>query len=165
MHVWVGANDEGEGGPGFVNASVVTVPNARQVGTRIDTFLLVRTIQARKWNMGMSSCPEQWRNCEGDQQELKTREQKKKAKDGRRIRRIVHENDRSEGTGHVQDEMEKLMHHDGQELLSLWEGRHLDDNKGGWLDPELCATARRDVVEYISSPPDVHESPQRGTPT
>ena len=40
------------------------------------------------------------------------------------------------------------MHHDEQELL-LWEGWHSDDNKGGWLDPELCAEARREEVEHI----------------
>ena len=38
------------------------------------------------------------------------------------------------------------MHHDEQDLLSVWEG---DDNKGGWPDPELCARARREEVEYI----------------
>ena len=54
-----------------------------------------------------------------DQQELKTREQKKNAKDAEGIRGIVHGNDRNEGTSHVQDDMEKLMHHDGQELLSF----------------------------------------------
>ena len=43
---------------------------------------------------------------------------------------------------------EKLMHHDEQEL-STWEGWHWDDNKGRWLDPELCARARREEVEYI----------------
>ena len=42
-----------------------------------------------------------------DQQELKTRELKK-AKDVRRIRRIVHGNDNSKRASHVQDEMEKL---------------------------------------------------------
>ena len=41
------------------------------------------------------------------------------------------------------------MHHDEQELLSLGEGWHWDDNKGGWLDPELCTKARREEVEYI----------------
>ena len=50
--------------------------------------------------------------------------------------------------GLVEAEMEKLMHQDEQELLSAWEGWHWDDNKGGWLDPELCATARR---EYSTS--------------
>ena len=40
------------------------------------------------------------------------------------------------------------MHHDEQELLSIWEGWHRDD-KGGWLDPELCAKARREEVEHI----------------
>ena len=72
------------------------------------------------------------------------REQQKKAKDAKRIRGIIHENDKSKGTSHVQDEMTKLV-----QLLSLWEGWHWDDNKGGWLDPELCAKARRDEVEYI----------------
>ena len=63
------------------------------------------------------------------------------------------------------------MHHDEEELLSVWEGRCWDDNKGedvkkwsasvatrctpefpnkgGWLNPELCAKARREEVEYI----------------
>ena len=47
------------------------------------------------------------------------------------------------------DEMVQLVHHDEQGLLSLWEGWHWDDNKGGWLDPELCAKAGREEVEYI----------------
>ena len=58
--------------------------------------------------------------------------------------------------------MVNLMHHDEQELLSLWEGWHWDDNKGGWLDLELCAKARREE-EVHSSPQNVHES-QRGVP-
>ena len=29
------------------------------------------------------------------------------------------------------------------------EGLHWDDNKGGWLDPMMCAKARREEVEYI----------------
>ena len=45
--------------------------------------------------------------------------------------------------------MGRLMHHDEQELLSVWEGWHWDDNKGGWLDPRLCAKARQEEVEYI----------------
>ena len=28
-------------------------------------------------------------------------------------------------------------------LLSVWEGWHWDDNKGGWLDPELSAKERK----------------------
>ena len=54
------------------------------------------------------------------------------------------------------------MHQDEQELLSAWEGWHWDDNKGGWLDLELCA--RREEVEYIRR----HKmcvSPQRGVLT
>ena len=49
----------------------------------------------------------------------------------KRIRRIVHENDKNEGLSHVQNGMENLMHHDEQELLSVLEGWHWDDNKGG----------------------------------
>ena len=70
-----------------------------------------------------------------DKQELKTQENKKKAKDAKRIREIVYENDKNKGTSHVQDEMGKLMHR--------------DDNNGVWLDPELCARARREEVESI----------------
>ena len=67
----------------------------------------------------------------------------------RRIRKIVHENDKNKGFSHVQHDMGRLMHHDGQKLLSVWEGWHWDDTKGGWLDPDLCAQARREEVEYI----------------
>ena len=80
-----------------------------------------------------------------DKLELKTREQKWKTQDAKRIRGIVHDN---KGTSHVQDEIGKLMHHDEQELLSLCEGWHWDDNKGVWLNPKLCAEARREEVEY-----------------
>ena len=74
-----------------------------------------------------------------DQQELETREKKRKVKDVQRIRRMVLENDKSKRLSHMQNEMGRLMHHDEQELLSVWEGWHWDDNNGGWLDPELCA--------------------------
>ena len=50
---------------------------------------------------------------------------------------------------HVQDEMRKLTHHDDQALLSLWQGWHWYDTEGGWLEPEVCARARREEVEYI----------------
>ena len=54
-----------------------------------------------------------------DQQELMTQEQKRKAEDAKRIRGIVHENNKNKRMGQVQDEMVKLVHHDEQELLSL----------------------------------------------
>ena len=53
------------------------------------------------------------------------REQKRKAEDAKSIRGIVHESDKHKRTGHGQDEIGKLMHHDEQELLSLWEGMAL----------------------------------------
>ena len=77
------------------------------------------------------------------------REQRKRAEDANRICSIVHENAENTGSSLVEAEMVKLMHQDEQELLSAWEGWHWDDNKGGWLDPELCAKARREEKEYI----------------
>ena len=61
---------------------------------------------------------------------------------------MIHENDKSKRPSHMQNDMGRLMHHDEQELLSVREGWHWDDNKGGWLDPELCAKARQEEVEY-----------------
>ena len=55
-----------------------------------------------------------------DKQDLKMREQKKRAKDAKRIRGIVHEHDKNRGS-HVQDKMELM-----------WEGWHWDDNIRGW---------------------------------
>ena len=54
-----------------------------------------------------------------DGQESKVWDQKKKAMDVKRMRGIVHANDKSEGTNHVQDEMEKLIRHGEQPWLSL----------------------------------------------
>ena len=71
-----------------------------------------------------------------------------KRKDVLRIRRIVHENDKSKRLSHMQNEMGRLMRLDEQEQLSVWEGWHWGDNNGGWLDRELCAKARQEV-EYI----------------
>ena len=57
----------------------------------------------------------------------------------------------------------KRMYHDEQELLSLWEGWNWDDNKGRRLDPELCAKARREEVEYIRHK--MYTRVPRGVPT
>ena len=56
---------------------------------------------------------------------------------------------RSKRLSHLPIAMGRPMRHDEQELVSVWEGWHCDDNKGGWLDPELCAKARLEQVEYI----------------
>ena len=77
------------------------------------------------------------------------RERRKRAEDANRICGITHENAENKGLSLVEAEMGKLMHQDEQELLSVWEGWHWDDNTGGWLDPELCAKARREEVEYM----------------
>ena len=55
-----------------------------------------------------------------DQQDLKTREQKRKPEDAKKIRGTVHGNNKNKGMSQVQDEMVKLKHHDWQELLRLW---------------------------------------------
>ena len=99
-----------EGGPGFVKASVRTVTNARQVGTRMrskcaGTHRHTRVNASSRErgtnrNMDTSSCP-----SSGGEVRVKMLEQKKKAKDAKRIRGIVHENVKSKGTIHVQDEM------------------------------------------------------------
>ena len=140
-----------EGGTGFVNATVRTVTNARQVamlmrskytGTHRHALVnasntIEKKKQTRTWVRHVARAMEE--QLRENQQELQMQEQKKKAKDAKRIRGIVHENDKSKGASHVHHEMVKLMHHDEQELLSLWEGWHWDDNKVGWLDPKLCA--------------------------
>ena len=71
------------------------------------------------------------------------------AEDAKRIRGIVHEKNKNKTVSHVQDETEKFVHHDEQKLLSVWERWHWDDIRGGRLDLELCAKARREEVEYI----------------
>ena len=77
------------------------------------------------------------------------RERRKRAEDANRMCGITHENAVNKGLSLVEIEMRKLMHQDEQELLSVLEGWHWDENKGVWLDPELCAKARREEVEYI----------------
>ena len=86
-----------------------------------------------------------------DKQELKLWEQRKNAKDAKRMRGTVHEIDKSKKEqNHVQDELEKFMHHNQQALLKLV-------GKGGiGMTPKvdglvLSFVPRPDVrrVEYI----------------
>ena len=133
MFGWAACN---EGVSGFVNASVRTVTNANQVGMRMQrkctgTHRHARvdadnTIEKMKrtgtWVHQVARAMEE--QLREDQQALKTREQKKNGKDAKMIRGIVPESDKNKGTSHVQDEMEKLMHHEEQELLNMWEGWH-----------------------------------------
>ena len=94
-----------ERGPGFVNASVRTVTNARQVGMRMQRKCTGRYRHARVGANNASETMEQpgtWvhpvdrameEQLRKDQQEL--REQKRKAEDANRICWIAHENDKS----------------------------------------------------------------------
>ena len=52
-------------------------------------------------------------------QELEMRERRKRAEDANRICGITHENAENKGLSLVESEMEKLMHQDEHELLSV----------------------------------------------
>ena len=127
------------GGPGFVDASVRTITNAKQVGMRNEKKVYRHASECSCWckqrkredgtirNMDTRRCPSKGRPEETGRagvEDVGTEEESKGCKE-------VHEND------------------DEQALLNLWQGWHWDDTKGGWLDPELCAKARREEVEYI----------------
>ena len=114
--------------------------------------------QARKGNKQERGTPSWSSNGGSAGAENEETEESKGCKEDMRI---VYENDKNKGTSHVQDDVVKLMHHDEKELLSLWEGRHWHEHKGGWLDPELCAKARRVEVGVHSSPQDAHQSSER----
>ena len=87
----------------FVNASVRTITNARQVGVRLrskctDTHqrarvnannTIVKGEQTGTWVRQVARAMEE--QLRKDQQKLKTWEQKWKAEDAKRIREIVHE--------------------------------------------------------------------------
>ena len=88
------------------------------------------------------------------------REQRKRAEDANRICSIINENVENKGLGLAEAEMGET-HASGR--ASAWEGWHWDDNKGGWLDQELCSKARRGGVR--PSTQDVRESSQRGVLT
>ena len=157
------------GGPGFVNASVRTT-NVRQVGVRLQSRCIGTHRHARvdtEDTIGRKEQMGTWvrqaaraieEQLKKDKQELEMRERRKRGG-------ITQENAKNKGLSLVEAEMGKLMHQDEQELLSVWEGWHWDDDKAGWLDPELCAKARREEVEYILPTQDVRESSQRGVLT
>ena len=137
------------------------ITNAGQVGVRLQSKCngthrharvdaedtIGRREQTGTWVLQAARAKEE--QLEKDKQELEMREQWKRAEDANRICSIIHENSENKGLSLVEAEMGKLMHQDEQELLSAWDGWHWDDNKGGWLDLELCAKARREEVEYI----------------
>ena len=56
-----------------------------------------------------------------DEQEPKTWKQKRQVSYNWRLQKIVHEADRIEGVDRVQDEMGKIMRHDDEASLSLWQ--------------------------------------------
>ena len=148
----IGLVSRDEGGPEFVNASVRTITNARQVGVRMQSKCIgthrhvcagtndmsEKVGQTGTWTHQIAWATEE--QLREDKQELKTQEQKKKAMG------IVDEN---KGTSHVQDEMGEIQCTTRAGTAQLVGRAHWDDNKGGWLDIDLCAKARREEVEYI----------------
>ena len=91
-----------EGGPGFVNASVRTITNARQVGVRLGSKYIGTHRHARvnanntvkngeqteTWMRQVARAMEE--QLSKDQQKMKTRNQKRKIEHAKRIRKIVH---------------------------------------------------------------------------
>ena len=65
----------------------------------------------------------------------------------KKIRGIVHDNNKKKRLSRVQNEMENLMHHDEQELLSLWgkDGVGMTTTAGGLI--RNCAP-RQDVKKW-----------------
>ena len=121
-----------EEGPGFVNVSVRTITNARRVRVQLESKCRSMhrhaqvdadsTFENRErtgsWLRQDAQAMEE--HLKENQQGLNTREHQRKVEDAKRICTIVHENDEQET--HVQNEMGRLMHHDEQDLLSVWEG-------------------------------------------
>ena len=135
-----------DGGPGFVNVSVRTITNARRVGVRSQSKCASTHRHARvdcdkptekaeqtgSWVRQVAQAVEE--QLKEDQQKLETREKKRKVEDVQRIRRNVRENNKNKDLSHVQSEMGKLMHHDEQELLSVWkDGTGMTTKVGGLI--------------------------------
>ena len=103
-----------DGGPGFVNASVRAITNVRRVGVWLQSTCASAHRHARvntnntiekgertgTWVRQVAQAIEE--QLKEDQQELKTRERKRKVEDAKRLRRIVHENNKNEELCHVQ---------------------------------------------------------------
>ena len=111
-----------DGGPGFVNASVRMITNARQVGVRLQSKCTGTHRHARVNAEDTMGRREQTGTCvrqaarameeqlKEDKQELEMREQRRRAEDANRICSTIHENAENKGLSLVEAGMEKLMH-------------------------------------------------------
>ena len=125
-------------------------------------LVLVRTTQSRRRNEREHGFAKLLKQCRNSGKRISRSWRRGNKRREQRMQRgsmggIVHENGNTKE--HITCNMKwlvKLMRHDEQELLRLW---HWDDNKGGWLDLELCAKARREEVERESGR---HQSRQDG---
>ena len=111
---------------------------------RIDTLVSTRTTQSRKGNRQEHGCvklPEQWRK-------LKTREQKRKAEDAKRIRGIVHENNEKKRLSHVQNEMENSRTTVSRNCSACGKGIGMTTLAGGLI--RNCAP-RQDVKQWSTT--------------
>ena len=103
-----------DGGPGFVNASMRTITNSRQVGVRLQSKCTGTHRHARvnadnpieegeqtgSWVRQVAQAMEE--QLKEDQQELETREKKRKVEDVQRTRRMVHDSDKNKILSHMQ---------------------------------------------------------------
>ena len=108
-----------DGGPGFVNASVRTITNARQVGVRLQSKcnsthrharvdaedLIGKREQTGTWVREAARAIDE--QLKKDKQELEMREQRKRAEDANRICSIINENAENKGLSLVEAEMGK----------------------------------------------------------
>ena len=143
-----GETDDEDMEDGETGFDVRTVTNARQVGMRMRSKCTGTHRHARVDASNAIEKREQTGKsvrqvAQAMEEQLREPAGAETAEEAKRIRGIVHENDKIKGTSHVQDEMGKLMHHDERGLLSLWEGWHWDDRetekvpiKTGWAETD-----------------------------
>ena len=82
-----------EGDPGFVSACVRTIPNARQVGMRLQSKCTGTHRHARVNTNNTTN--EQGHGCGKSLKQLRNSERKRKVEDAKRIRRVVHKKTRT----------------------------------------------------------------------
>ena len=154
--------------------SVRTVTNARRVGVQLQRKSASTHRHARvdcenptekgeqtgSWVRHVAQAMDE--QSKEDQQELETRKKKRNVEDAKRTRGIVRENDKNKDLSHVHSEMGNLMHHDEQELLSVWEGWHWKTKVGGLIRSCALKPGER-KKEYIRRRHRMYTRVSRGT--
>ena len=145
-----------EGGPGFVNASVRTVTNARQVGMRMQSKFTHRhaRVGANNTREEMEHTgtwvPQVARAMEEARQGIEdagTEEESKGCKEDTRY--FFTKMTRAKEPVTWKMNWRNSCTTVSRNCSACREGWHWEYNKGGWLDLGLCAKASREEVEYI----------------